>query len=189
MDPYNYPGHLLISTVSRKCIFNSAEDPEPVRGGYYVVTHEAIPPLTSRQWSRPACLAEWGSEVMKSRDSRGGTWCSVCSRLALNTQSPRVFPLRTRERILLGVSVRLSIRMCQPLHGRVKWDELHLTVNWFHYCYRSSSHTLVIHFVIIDEVDKGYGETGSSVSIVSGYGLDDRAIEVRSPAEAKGFFL
>jgi hypothetical protein len=32
-------------------------------------------------------------------------------------------------------------------------------------------------------------EPGSSVSIVSGYGLDDRAIEVRSPAEAKEFFL
>jgi hypothetical protein len=30
-------------------------------------------------------------------------------------------------------------------------------------------------------------EPGSSVSIVSGYGLDDRAIEVRSPAEARGF--
>jgi hypothetical protein len=30
---------------------------------------------------------------------------------------------------------------------------------------------------------------GSSVSIVSDYGLDDRAIEVRSQAEAKGFFL
>jgi hypothetical protein len=29
----------------------------------------------------------------------------------------------------------------------------------------------------------------SSVSIVSGYGLDDRAIEVRFPAKAKGFFL
>jgi hypothetical protein len=29
---------------------------------------------------------------------------------------------------------------------------------------------------------------GSSVSIVSGYGLDDRAIEVRSPTEAKDFF-
>jgi hypothetical protein len=28
-----------------------------------------------------------------------------------------------------------------------------------------------------------------SVSIVSGYGLDDREIEVRSPAEAKGFLL
>jgi hypothetical protein len=28
---------------------------------------------------------------------------------------------------------------------------------------------------------------GSSVSIVSGYGLDDREIEVRSPAEAEGF--
>jgi hypothetical protein len=28
---------------------------------------------------------------------------------------------------------------------------------------------------------------GSSVSIVSGYGLDDRTIEVRSPAEARDF--
>jgi hypothetical protein len=33
------------------------------------------------------------------------------------------------------------------------------------------------------------GEPGSSVSIVSGYGLDDWAIEVWSPAIAKGFFL
>jgi hypothetical protein len=32
-----------------------------------------------------------------------------------------------------------------------------------------------------------YMELGSSVSIVSGYGLDDRAIGVRSPAEAKDF--
>jgi hypothetical protein len=31
------------------------------------------------------------------------------------------------------------------------------------------------------------GEPGSSVSIVSHYGLDDRAIEVRSPAEIKDF--
>jgi hypothetical protein len=32
-------------------------------------------------------------------------------------------------------------------------------------------------------------EPGSSVSVVSGYGLDDRAIGVRFPAEASGFFL
>jgi hypothetical protein len=32
-------------------------------------------------------------------------------------------------------------------------------------------------------------EPGSLVSIVSDYGLDDRAIEIRSPAEAKGLFL
>jgi hypothetical protein len=32
-------------------------------------------------------------------------------------------------------------------------------------------------------------EPGSSVSIASGYGLDDRAIEVRSPAKVEGFFL
>jgi hypothetical protein len=31
------------------------------------------------------------------------------------------------------------------------------------------------------------GSRGSSVSIVSAYGLDDRAIEVRSPAGAKDF--
>jgi hypothetical protein len=32
-----------------------------------------------------------------------------------------------------------------------------------------------------------YVEPGSSVSIVSVYGLDDRAIEVQSPAEAREF--
>jgi hypothetical protein len=32
-------------------------------------------------------------------------------------------------------------------------------------------------------------EPDSSVSIVSEYGLDERTIEVRSPTEAKGFFL
>jgi hypothetical protein len=34
-----------------------------------------------------------------------------------------------------------------------------------------------------------YASISLAVSIVSGYGLDDREIEVRSPAEAKGFFL
>jgi hypothetical protein len=33
------------------------------------------------------------------------------------------------------------------------------------------------------------GESGSSVSTVSGYGLDDREIEVQSPAEARHFPL
>jgi hypothetical protein len=42
--------------------------------------------------------------------------------------------------------------------------------------------------------DKGFGnlffcEPGSSASIVSGYGLENRAIEIRSPAEANGYFL
>jgi hypothetical protein len=32
-----------------------------------------------------------------------------------------------------------------------------------------------------------YREPGSSVSIVSGHGLDGRAIEVRSPTEARDF--
>jgi hypothetical protein len=33
------------------------------------------------------------------------------------------------------------------------------------------------------------GEPGASVSIVSGYWLDDRAIEFRSPTGANGFLL
>jgi hypothetical protein len=32
-------------------------------------------------------------------------------------------------------------------------------------------------------------EQGSSARVVSGYGLDDRATDVRSPTEAKGFLL
>jgi hypothetical protein len=36
---------------------------------------------------------------------------------------------------------------------------------------------------------KWFKDPGSSVIIVSGYGLDDQAIEVRSPAEVKGFSL
>jgi hypothetical protein len=36
---------------------------------------------------------------------------------------------------------------------------------------------------------KRIGSRGSSVSIVSDYGLDDRAIGVRSPAEEKCFFF
>jgi hypothetical protein len=42
---------------------------------------------------------------------------------------------------------------------------------------------IIIIIIIIICKDR---EPGSSVSIVSGYGLDDRAIEVRSPAETKG---
>jgi hypothetical protein len=41
---------------------------------------------------------------------------------------------------------------------------------------------------LFNSISSNYCEPGSSVSTVSGYGLDDRAIEVRSPAEAKGFF-
>jgi hypothetical protein len=49
----------------------------------------------------------------------------------------------------------------------------------------------IVHILVmfLEQVVRRVGEQGRSVSIVSGYGLDDRAIEVRSPAEAKGFFL
>jgi hypothetical protein len=48
---------------------------------------------------------------------------------------------------------------------------------------------IISSFIFFFNITTYYCEPGSSVSIVSGYGLDDRAIEVRSPAEAKGFFL
>jgi hypothetical protein len=44
-------------------------------------------------------------------------------------------------------------------------------------------------FKIIKLSARLYREPGSSVSKVSAYGLDDRAIEVRSPAGATGLFL
>jgi hypothetical protein len=46
--------------------------------------------------------------------------------------------------------------------------------------------TFMYYFLIMCEYLSIY-EPSSSVSIVSGYGLDDRAIEVRSPAQAKDF--
>jgi hypothetical protein len=42
---------------------------------------------------------------------------------------------------------------------------------------------------IYDHHHNHHKSRGSSVSVVSGYRLDYRANEVRSPAEAKGFFL
>jgi hypothetical protein len=45
---------------------------------------------------------------------------------------------------------------------------------------------MFIYFVIIINLHLR-SEPVSSVSIVSGYGLDNRAIEVRSPAESKDF--
>jgi hypothetical protein len=48
----------------------------------------------------------------------------------------------------------------------------------FHVFYVPSFISVLIYLV---------GSRGSSVSIVSGYGLDYQAIEVRSPAEAKDF--
>jgi hypothetical protein len=41
---------------------------------------------------------------------------------------------------------------------------------------------VILHYTLL------CSSRGSSVSIVSDYGLDDRAIEVRSPAEAKEFY-
>jgi hypothetical protein len=71
------------------------------------------------------------------------------------------------------------IQISASLHFRFLFDETHLRkllpgrkCTWYIlYCTRS------------------YSEPGSSVSIVSGYGLDNQEIQVRSPAEAKGFFL
>jgi hypothetical protein len=41
----------------------------------------------------------------------------------------------------------------------------------------------------MDNNSKQVYNMGSSVNIVSGYGLDHRVIEVRSQAEERGFFL
>jgi hypothetical protein len=42
---------------------------------------------------------------------------------------------------------------------------------------------------VLRAMNMASGELGSSVSIVFGYGLDDRAIGIRYSAEAKGVLL
>jgi hypothetical protein len=58
----------------------------------------------------------------------------------------------------------------------------------FHYTFYINS-TIPALDLYLGDTKIECGESGSSVSIVSGYGLHDRAIEVQSPAEARGFFL
>jgi hypothetical protein len=48
------------------------------------------------------------------------------------------------------------------------------------------SHSNLIDLIILIFDERSWGTSGS---IVSGYGLDDRAIKIRSPAEAQGIFF
>jgi hypothetical protein len=64
--------------------------------------------------------------------------------------------------------------------------------NYFEVCFMNSQYYLALKTTTGDKlncsVSEGYKEcTGSSGSIVSDHGLDDRAIGVRSPAGAKDF--
>jgi hypothetical protein len=78
------------------------------------------------------------------------------------------------------------------IHSKHKW----LPSNHYHHHEPSTSlpfgcYDLLSAFVVSPRISPIWllrCELGSSVSIVSGYRLDDRAIEVRSPAEEKGFF-
>jgi hypothetical protein len=72
----------------------------------------------------------------------------------------------TRVCVCVCVCVRLHIYECCVYILLTKWPLIWLTWRVL-CCYRSR---------------------GSSVSIVSGYGLEDLGIEVRSPAEARDFF-
>jgi hypothetical protein len=54
-----------------------------------------------------------------------------------------------------------------------------------HYCHFLKIHEDPFYYY---PPHKFRNEPGTSVSIESGYEMDYRAIEVRSPAEAKGFF-
>jgi hypothetical protein len=53
--------------------------------------------------------------------------------------------------------------------------------------YHRQPHTLLLHKLTYYELLCGCGCGSRGSSIVSGYGLDDRVIEFRSPAESNGF--
>jgi hypothetical protein len=63
----------------------------------------------------------------------------------------------------------------------------YLTLYMLYTSYLLEALALLIPIYLAYEILKK--EPGSSVSIASGYGLDDRENEVRSPAESKGSFL
>jgi hypothetical protein len=66
-----------------------------------------------------------------------------------------------------------------------------ITIRLLHIDVRATYHNIKGHWAHLFEFNKYECdcEPDSSVSIESGYGLDDGAIDIRSPAEAKGFFL
>jgi hypothetical protein len=68
--------------------------------------------------------------------------------------------------------------------------ELHITLTEFtcDKC-RNWHKRIKIVFLIISAKVSYFNEPSNSVSIMSSYGLDDRAIEVRSPAEEKRYLL
>jgi hypothetical protein len=55
-------------------------------------------------------------------------------------------------------------------------------------CLKIKSQVPLRYYKIFNLCYDLFREPGSSVRIVSDYGLDDRTIEVRSPAEVKDFF-
>jgi hypothetical protein len=73
----------------------------------------------------------------------------------------------------------------------LKRDDLISVIQYhFHGNTRNENLQVFLLNIFTREVSNLYeSELGSSDSKVSGYELDDRAIEVRSPAEAKGFYL
>jgi hypothetical protein len=47
----------------------------------------------------------------------------------------------------------------------------------------------ILEISLPSSYEPGSRDSSGSIGLVSDYGLEDRTIEVRSPAEAKGFFL
>jgi hypothetical protein len=91
----------------------------------------------------------------------------------------------------------MSRKLQNGLFYKITKRKINALCSWYHcrYCryFRIKTVSCSRHntknstFLISDRYMSN--NRGSSVSIVSDYGLDDRAIEVRSLAEARGFFL
>jgi hypothetical protein len=131
----------------------------------------------------------WGSGL-KSRAPESN------SQLSWSLPPPEAAPAIKRNHCVLTVTSRLTQHRCvfqQWLSASQTADHLSRVLT------DMLIRDLLIQLLFIlfeRSISDNYGipvlrgrESGSSVSIVSGYGLDNRAIEVRSPAQEKGFFL
>jgi hypothetical protein len=118
----------------------------------------------------------WKSDWEVQRSPRNGAAKPLLWIVA--TIHPKIRDAVTRDEMTTR-NERLSPHMRTP---SANWDQ-HLILLKRH----TSQETIVNELMWLIMFHSC--EPGSSVSIVSGHGLDDQTIDFRSPAEAKGFFL
>jgi hypothetical protein len=117
-------------------------------------------------------VGRYGNRSRRERETRQSICVSSCLWVSLHAavQSAR------------ALSCSIAVHAVRPIQGNF-CDAA------FRKFFLRRTQTGTVFRNLFSQTSVSPGSRAPQVSIVSGYGLDYRAIEVRSPAEAKGFFL